>query len=289
MIRLMRRFRQLGSTILKRLLFTLGVLYLFGLLLTCLFPDRVVLFPSTAPIAVPDAHRQMVQSPGGPLEVWIGRSAAARSEAPQAYVLAFNGNGSRAEMELQRIEPMWAQHPVEIWAVNYPGYGGSQGSALLRNIPPAALAAYDALARQADDKPIFVNGHSLGTTAALYVAANRTVAGVVLHNPPPLRQLIRGRFGWFNFQIAANRVAAAVPSELDSLANGARCRAPAIFLLADRDTLVTPPYQAMVIRAYAGPKRLVHLPGYSHNTPLIDAPDLAKLRPEMDWLWGRRF
>ncbi len=94
------------------------------------------------------------------------------SNEPEAYVLAFNGNGSRAENELIRLLPMWDEHAVEIWAVNYPGYGQSTGAAKLRNIPPAALAAYDALARHANGRPIFVSGHSIGTTAALYVAAH---------------------------------------------------------------------------------------------------------------------
>lgn len=284
---MVRRFHWLGQLTLKRLLLAIVILYLLGLALACIFPDRFVLFPSQNPIHIANISRRIVESPTGPLEIWTTQTPAARSSGPAGFVLAFNGNGSRAERELGRIEPMWSGHPVEIWAVNYPGYGGSAGGALLKNIPPAALAAYDALAAHAAGKPIFISGHSLGTTAALYVAANRPVAGVVLHNPPPLRQLIWGRFGWFNFWIAAGRVAAAVPPELDSLANGAKCHVPAVFLRAGKDTLVTPPYQKMVVDAYAGPKRIVHLPTYSHNTPVIDSPELARVRPQIDWLWNQ--
>src|SRR6185312_16802983 len=100
---------------------------------------------------------------------------------------------------------------VEIWSMNYTGYGQSSGSARLSTIAPSALATYDELNRRAAGRPIFVSGHSIGTTAALYVAAHRPVAGLILHNPPPLRQLINGRFGWFDFWIASSRVAAAVP------------------------------------------------------------------------------
>src|SRR5437899_673838 len=76
---------------------------------------------------------------------------------------------------------------VEIWAVNYPGFGGSSGPAQLRLIPSAALAAFDALQSKAGTRPIIVFGTSLGATVALHVAAHRNVHGIVLHNPPPLR------------------------------------------------------------------------------------------------------
>jgi uncharacterized protein len=251
----------------KRVFTALLVLYVLGLVFTFLFPDRLVLFPSRERIDVPGTTRNTISGPAGELEIWTARTDAARSMEPQAYVLAFNGNGSRAERELARLQPMWAHHPVEIWAVNYPGFGGSAGEAKLAEIPPAALAAYDALALHAKGKPIFISGHSIGTTPALYLGTKRPVAGLVLHNPPPLRQLIMGRFGWFNFWIAASVVAHHVPKELDSLSNGKRCTAPALFIQAGHDTLVRPKYQRMVVDAYAGPKQEIHVSVYGHNDP----------------------
>jgi len=269
----------------KRALWIILAIYVVGILLVSIFPDRVVLFPSHYAINHPLMSRETVAGPSGNLDVCVMRTPqAVISNEPQAYVLAFNGNGSRAENELIRLLPMWDEHAVEIWAVNYPGYGQSAGAAKLRNIPPAALAAYDALAQRANGKPIFVSGHSIGTTAALYVAANRPVAGLVLHNPPPLRQLINGRFGWFDFWIASSRVAAAVPDELDSVANAAKCKEVAVFILAGHDTFVRPKYQQMVVDAYAGPKELVKIASYEHNTP-VTAPEVTAVRVKIDWLW----
>jgi len=42
--------------------------------------------------------------------------------------------------------------------------------------------------------------------AALSVAARRPVAGLVLQNPPPLRQLIMGHYGWWNLWLVAGAV-----------------------------------------------------------------------------------
>jgi hypothetical protein len=39
------------------------------------------------------------------------------------------------------------------------------------------------------------------------VAANRPCAGLVLTNPPPLRNMILQRFGWWNLWLLATPVA----------------------------------------------------------------------------------
>ena len=57
-------------------------------------------------------------------------------------------------------------------------------------------------------------------------------------------------------------VARAVPPQLQSIPNAKTLDIPAVFLLAGRDTLVTPHYQQMVVDAYHGPKQLIHLPTY---------------------------
>ena len=38
---------------------------------------------------------------------------------------------------------MWNDRAVEIWGMNYPGFGGSTGPARLARIGPAAVAAFD--------------------------------------------------------------------------------------------------------------------------------------------------
>jgi uncharacterized protein len=133
-----------------------------------------------------------------------------------------------------------------------------------------------------------VLGQSLGTTAALYVAANRPVAGVVLSNPPPLRQLIWKNYGWWNLWLLATPVALSIPSELDSLKNGSRVTAPAVFVLAGHDTIVPPKYQEQVYAAYAGPKRAIRVAAIDHNDPLPQE-DLETLAAAREELWQRTF
>ena len=103
---------------------------------------------------------------------------------------------------------------------------------MLSALVPAALAGYDAVAARAEGRPILAAGHSMGTVPALMVAARQKIAGVVLHNPPPLRELIQGRFGWWNLWLGSSLVARGVPRELDSLSNARESECPAVFILA---------------------------------------------------------
>jgi hypothetical protein len=218
--------------------------------------DGLLLYPSRDPLET-RAARKVVGFEGGDLELWTFRTPASLGKGPEFYVLSFIGNGDRAERWSVVEAESWGPRPAEVWAVNYPGFGGSSGSAYLSRIPGSALAAFDEMKKVAGGRPIFVSGNSLGTAAALYVAANRSVDGVVLRNPPPLRSLILGRYGWWNLWIAAGIIALQVPSELDSLDNGARVRAPAVFVLSSNDQTVPPDYQQDVVDVY---ERLVVKP-----------------------------
>jgi uncharacterized protein len=246
--------------------------------------DRLILYPTTERLNAEGATRRQIAAPQGVLEIWVARPAAGRSGEPEAFVLEFTGNATRAEEVASFDASLWEPLGVEVWAVNYPGYGGSSGPAVLRAIGPAGLAAYDAVAKEADGRRVYVSGTSLGTAAALYVAANRPVAGVVLRNPPAIRQMILGQYGWWNLWLLAGPLALSVPAELDSVANASKMRAPAVFLMADQDEVVPPYYQQKVLKACAGEKRVIGLTGAGHNTPL-DRTDVTRLRIALAWLW----
>lgn len=247
--------------------------------------DFLILHPSTYRLDVPGIVRREVQVEGAaPVEVWTMRSRGAAGRAPEAFVLEFVGNASRAESMAEMVADEWGGRPVEVWAVNYPGYGGSAGPARLKSIPGTALAAYDALRSHAGARPIFVAGQSLGTAAALHVAANRPVKGCILWSPPPLRDMILKRFGWWNLWLAAGPVALQIPPQLDSLRNASRATAPAVFVVTGRDTVVPLSYQAKVSDAYAGPKRFIRLPEAEHNA-MLEGSSTAEYQAALDWLW----
>lgn len=270
----------------SRRLLAIGAVYLAVILFGRL-PDHLILFPSTNPIDPHGALRKAIPFQNGQLECWTARSQLANERGhADAYILRFYGNADRAERWVAAEADSWNQRAIEVWGVNYPGFGGSTGPSKLNRVAPAALAAFDALRDDAKGRPIVVFGASLGTTAALHVAACRPVAGLILQNPPAIRQMILQHYGWWNLWLLAGPVSLQIPKELDSVANAKAVHKPAIFLLAEKDEVVPPRFQHMVVDAYAGDKRVILLKGANHNSP-IEGIALADLHKTLDWLLPR--
>jgi pimeloyl-ACP methyl ester carboxylesterase len=251
-----------------RFVLVVGVVYFAVIALTPL-PDRLVLFPTTDRLDAGAAIRKPIPFEDGELEIWTAASKLAQERGrAEIYVLRFYGNADRADRWVAAEAEMWNNRAVEVWGMNYPGFGGSTGPARLARLGPAALAAFDAVKAAAGDRPVVVFGASLGTTTALHVAAHRPVAGLILHNPPALRQIILRQFGWWNLWLLAGPLAQKIPADLDSVANAKKVRVPAIFLLAEKDEVVAPRFQRLVVDAYAGEKRVIPLIGAGHNSPI---------------------
>ena len=273
-------------------------------------PDHLILFPTRASIDAGGAVRKTVPFENGELEIWTAQSRRARQQGrADIFILRFYGNADRADRWAAMEADMWNDRAVEIWGMNYPGFGGSTGPARLARIGPAAVAAFDELRREATNKgavesavlsgttpssalgtahataPIVLFGTSIGATAALHVAASRPaeIAGLILHNPPPLREMILRQFGWWNLWLLAGPVALQIPRDLDSIANARVSRSPAIFLLSERDEMVAPRFHRLVVNAYAGEKRVIALPGAFHNDP-IEGAALEDLNDALGWV-----
>lgn len=264
-------------------LLAIGIIYLAIMFLGHL-PDHLILFPTRAPIDAGGAIRKTISFENGELEIWTAQSPRAQQQGrADVFILRFYGNADRADRWAALEAEMWNDRAVEIWGMNYPGFGGSTGPARLARIGPAAVAAFDELKRHAGDVPIVAFGASIGATAALHVATQRPIAGLILHNPPPLREMILRQFGWWNLWLLAGPVALQVPRDLDSTANARASRAPAIFLLAERDEIVAPRFHRLVLEPYAGEKRVIALRGAHHNDP-IEGAALADLNDALGWL-----
>ena len=272
-----------------------GVIYLVAMLFGHL-PDHLILFPTKAPIDPHGAVRKTIPFQNCELELWTGQSSRAQQQGhADIFILRFYGNADRAERWPAEEAEMWNDRAVEIWGMNYPGFGGSTGSARLSKIGPAALAAFDELHRYATASagevatpPVVVFGTSIGATAALHVAAARPaeVAGLILQNPPPIREMILRQFGWWNLWLLAGPLALQIPRELDALANARIIRAPAIFLLSEKDEIVAPRFHQLVVDNYAGEKRVIALRGAYHNDPVAGTA-LADLNDAVGWLLAK--
>ena len=254
--------------------------------------DRLVLKPSRHPVPAVGLSRRLIPFRGGHVEVWWRRAdnqpAATNgaSRPTDVHVLKVVGAGGRAERVAVYPLGFWDDLVAEVWALNPPGFGGSSGRASLSTWNKSAQAVFDHIASLAAARPILIMANSLGTAAALSIASRSSVAGLILRNPPPLRQLIVGMHGWWNFGLGARVIAVQIPDDLDSIRIAAECNMPAVFITSAQDETVPPRFQEQVCGAYAGPKQHLVLADAGHNTPM-NLKETARFRELLDGLRGQ--
>lgn len=244
--------------------------------------DRLVLCPSTDPISAERKRLRKVAYPHGELAVFTQRWPAEANDIG-IFVLKFVGAGGRAERSNKHPADVWNDLGLEIWTMNPPGYGESSGPPRMARFAQAAHAVFEAAHREAAGRPILVMGNSLGTASALYLAARMPVAGVVLRNATPLKQLIAGHHGSRGLWVGSWILSRFVPRPLDSVANAAQCGVPAVFLVSGADEIVPPAYQRQIIDAYAGEKQVLVMEGATH-TDQPSPSEKAAYRQALGWL-----
>ncbi|MCA9148784.1 MAG: alpha/beta fold hydrolase [Planctomycetales bacterium] len=245
--------------------------------------DKLILRPTRHPLNAVGKERQLVPFRKGSLEVWTQRVGTHHLDEVDLFVLKFQGTAGRAERATYHPMDCWADLRAELWAVNPPGYGGSTGPASVKTLAEAARTVYLEAARLAQGRPIVVMGNSLGTTVAMHLAANFPIAGLILRNPPPLRHLIVGRYGWWNLWLGAMLIAQKVPRQLCCVRNARQIRCPAVFISSRKDQTVPANYQDKVFQNFAAPHRLLQLTNADHATSL-NLDEQREYRQHLEWL-----
>jgi alpha-beta hydrolase superfamily lysophospholipase len=99
-------------------------------------------------------------------------------------VLFFGGNGFYLVQSKSYLQAL-TRPPANAFLWDYRGYGRSDGEPGVAAFRQDALTVYDHLVEERGVPPeqLLVWGHSLGSFLATHVAAERSVAGLVLENP----------------------------------------------------------------------------------------------------------
>ncbi len=141
------------------------------------FPDRRLIHPDEAGMSDVQELRLLTDD-GEMLVAWY---LPPRGGHP--LILYFHGNGGALVDRIPRFR-MFAASGYGFLAVSYRGYGGSSGSPTQTGLMRDGEAAYrEARARGYEGNRIVVMGESLGTGAAIPLAATREAAALVLDSP----------------------------------------------------------------------------------------------------------
>jgi len=220
--------------------------------------DRLVFFPqpivSTTHLPAAATPLEIVAEDGIRLRGWIRRS----SSAPAPVVLYFGGNAEEVSWTLadKRWPADWS-----IVAINYRGYGASEGKPGEAALVSDALAIYDAVAAQADvDRArIVAFGRSLGTGIAVKLATKRPLAGVVLVSPyDSLVAIGKTHYPWLPVGLLLRH-------RFDVAAEAPALRVPLLAIVGDRDAIIPHARSRALYDAWGGPKRWEVMQAADHD------------------------
>ena len=221
--------------------------------------DSLIFFPqplsSTSHLPPHAVPLNISTADGTVLAGWIAQGTA----KPAPTVIYFGGNAEEVSHTL--AEPRWPRE-WSIVAVNYRGYGKSQGKPGERELAADALAIYDAVAARddVDRKRVVIFGRSLGTAVATRVAAERSTSGVILVSPyDSLSAVGRHHYPFLPVSLLLKH-------RFDADADARRCRMPMLTIVASSDSIIPVARSQALYDAWAGPKSWQVIPRSDHNS-----------------------
>jgi len=167
----------------KWLLLVVALGYLGVVALMYVFQRALMYFPD--PKRTPPTLAGLPQAQDVLLRTSDGETLVAWEVAPRGdkkVVLYFQGNAGALELRAERFAKLVADG-TGLLALCYRGYGGSTGRPSEAGLIRDAQAAYDYAAARYPPRRLVLWGESLGTAVAIALAAERTVAGLLLDAP----------------------------------------------------------------------------------------------------------
>jgi pimeloyl-ACP methyl ester carboxylesterase len=243
---------------LARVLLLLFICYLLVVLLLLIFQRSLIYFPTKIPAAAVESAAQEHgfvpwKNPAGQIIGWeIPASGTATGS-----VLIVHGNAGCALDRDYIAQPIHDAAEVDVFVLEYPGYGARAGSPSKGSMLAAAEESFQLLPRA----PKYVVSESIGTGVACELAKNHPseIAGLALFVPYCNLASVAQKHMWF------------LPAYflLRDRFNPAEClqsyRGPVQFIVAGADEILGPDTGKKLFAEYAGPKNLQLIAGAHHN------------------------
>ena len=231
--------------------------------LIMIFENRIIFVPTKYPAGDWDAPARatvpfddvwLETSDGVKIHGWLARGKGAR-----ATILYFHGNAGNLTHRADWIEVL-TRLPADVLAIDYRGYGRSEGTPNEAGIYRDAEAAYAYLTETRGVAPqqLIVYGESLGGAPACEIAWRRPCAGLIVQSTftnardmasrltrLPVRWLVRARF--------------------DNAVKIARVRAAKLIVHGRDDEMIPYEMSKRLHEAAAEPKKLIIFDDAGHN------------------------
>jgi pimeloyl-ACP methyl ester carboxylesterase len=186
--------------------------------------------------------------------------------AAAATLLFFHGNGEIVA-DYDDLGPLYARLGINFLAVDYRGYGRSDGrptvSAMMADAQAVLAFVRDYLKGRGWSGPLLAMGRSLGSASALALAAGHgdAVAGLIVESGFAYAEPLLGRLGVDTARIGAQNLRL-----FDNIDMMRAVRRPTLIIHAERDHII--PFsdaRALFEASPAADKTLLPIPAANHN------------------------
>ena len=233
----------------------------FVLMLTVLVlrQDRLIFFPARTLGPGPDAFGLRAEELSIRTEDGVSLHGWWIKGNGQRALLYFHGNAGNAADRLARAKILNERFGLDVFLVDYRGYGRSDGSPSEAGLYRDGRAIEDQAVRHGfDSDRIILFGESLGSAVAIQLAIERPCAALVVETP------------FLSIPAMAREHYPFVPSFListrfDNAAKIGAIRVPTLVIVAERDEVVSPVQGLKLFDLAHGRKKLVVIPGAHHN------------------------
>ena len=252
-------------------------------LLVRLMENRLAYFPTPFPESFGDASHDglsledvfLQTTDGLRIHGWFHRVP----ESP-SVLLWFHGNAGNLADRLDHLRIL-SLLGVNVFAIDYRGYGKSEGAPNEEGIYRDADAAYRFLTaeKECDPDRIVVYGISLGSAVAVDLAARKPCGGLILSAPfTSAREMVRRMFRIPFIQYFPK-------TRFDNLAKIRRVGVPVLIMHGTQDELVPFEMGKRLFEAAGEPKRFFPVEGAGHNDIYVIAREayLDQMRKFVDF------
>jgi uncharacterized protein len=253
------------------LLLSIFLAYLLVLAVVRTFESRMIFFPNYPGRLDGNWHPRDLNVE----DVWLTAADGVKLHAwwipdvnARFTVLAFHGNASNIANRAPTYEFLHESH-VNILALEYRGYGRSEGQPSEAGIYRDAEAAYEYVvnAKGIDHRTVVSFGQSLGTAVATHLATRRQVGGVVLEAPFPSASRVARKVFWF-----LPGLHLLTYGQFDTRTWLKEIHAPVLVIHCSQDLVIPFEFGREVFEQALPPKNFLQVNGYCHEESSIIAP-----------------
>lgn len=179
-----------------------------------------------------------------------------------AVILYLHGNAEN--ISSHTISVVWLiAHGYDLVALDYRGFGKSEGSVSLSGAESDIRTAIDYLLEKYPDKPLFVFGQSIGASLTVSAVAKYErqdkIAGVIIDSPfAKARKIAREKVAQIWFLWPLQYPLSFLVPENDAEGNVAKITVPKLFMTTEDDQVV-PPHHTLDLYAKAVQPKILEI------------------------------